>query len=439
MFLLYIVLSVILIMLSILIFKKKINPFSVYAVLWLLLICLYASNIIQYNPITNYTWLIFYVVLIMFFLGSTLGYVLSGAYKQRKLKLNKESTLYGNYKRRAIKSDKAFKKRLEIIIVVLSLVSFVVAVYSLVKLIQAYGFNILSNIGTIYDDNINGNSIVESPRILLLNHIAIALSGYYISKYKAKPILIFPIINAIIDQLLSGSRGMLIVDLMFLAGPIVFFGIRNKMSRKIFTFMVFAIILFFVLITLFRGRNNTSLPYASSFLQTISSKTRLPYSIVSYVTLPLAAFNEFLQEPFSWNVGQSTFRLLYKLLTDINVERIDTFVYATPIKTNVYTYLGNLYADFGFIGILLGPFLLSTALSYTYYKLKVRKSIALVCVFDSLFVITIMSFFSWYVAYMYVVIVLLFGFGYFVVMRILNALLGVKRPKVVLRKVRTDS
>ena len=69
MFLLYIVLSVILIMLSILIFKKRINPFSVYAVLWLLLICLYASEIIQYNPITNYTWLIFYVVLIMFFLG----------------------------------------------------------------------------------------------------------------------------------------------------------------------------------------------------------------------------------------------------------------------------------------------------------------------------------------------------------------------------------
>lgn len=85
-----------------------------------------------------------------------------------------------------------------------------------------------------------------------------------------------------------------------------------------------------------------------------------------YVASPLAAFGEFLKtHDHDWRFGQSLFFPFYKWLARIHlVPQIDGtgIVHMEklyiPHVANVYTYLRNIYDDFGFVGLAVVPYAL---------------------------------------------------------------------------------
>lgn len=90
------------------------------------------------------------------------------------------------------------------------------------------------------------------------------------------------------------------------------------------------------------------------------------FSIYWYIASPLAAFGEFLKSyDHDWRLGQSLFFPLYKWLVRAHlVQPSDTTsiiqmekIYI-PYMTNVYTYLRNIYEDFGFFGLAIVPYVL---------------------------------------------------------------------------------
>ncbi len=88
------------------------------------------------------------------------------------------------------------------------------------------------------------------------------------------------------------------------------------------------------------------------------------FSIYWYIASPFAAFGEYLKtHNHDWRLGQSLFFPIYKWLVRAHlVQPSDTTsiiqmekIYI-PYMTNVYTYLRNVYEDFGFFGLAIVPY-----------------------------------------------------------------------------------
>lgn len=91
------------------------------------------------------------------------------------------------------------------------------------------------------------------------------------------------------------------------------------------------------------------------------------FSLYWYLASPLAAFNDFLSTfDGHYHLGEYTLFPFYKWLHRLDLvaaPQISFYGEMTylPFMTNVYTYLRNLYEDFGLIGVAVVPYLLGWA------------------------------------------------------------------------------
>jgi oligosaccharide repeat unit polymerase len=95
------------------------------------------------------------------------------------------------------------------------------------------------------------------------------------------------------------------------------------------------------------------------------------FSFYWYLASPLAAFNEFVATfDGPHHLGQTMFHPFYKWLqrfalvpsADFSFYGDKTFL---PFMTNVYTYLRNVYEDFGMLGVAIVPYVLGWATCFT--------------------------------------------------------------------------
>lgn len=88
------------------------------------------------------------------------------------------------------------------------------------------------------------------------------------------------------------------------------------------------------------------------------------FSLYWYIASPLAAFAEFMKDHnHIYLMGQSLFFPLYKWLcrlcfAPVGTAPISVEMLRIPYPANVYSYLRNMYEDFGFIGVAVFPYLL---------------------------------------------------------------------------------
>ncbi len=133
-----------------------------------------------------------------------------------------------------------------------------------------------------------------------------------------------------------------------------------------------------------------------------------------YMASPLAAFNEFVATfPGDYGLGQNTFFPLYKWLcrfhlapeTEISFYGEKVLI---PYMTNVYTYLRNLYEDFGLWGVTIAPYLLGGTLA------AIRERAGRCFHFLNLYLVLLMfvlfSFYNFYLFSNQIYLQVLFGF-----------------------------
>jgi hypothetical protein len=90
------------------------------------------------------------------------------------------------------------------------------------------------------------------------------------------------------------------------------------------------------------------------------------FSLYWYVASPLAAFAEFVKtQNHEYLMGQSLFFPIYKWLYRFHLVPEGTVSVLTeklyiPYGANVYTYLRNMYEDFGLIGVAVVPYVVGT-------------------------------------------------------------------------------
>jgi hypothetical protein len=131
-----------------------------------------------------------------------------------------------------------------------------------------------------------------------------------------------------------------------------------------------------------------------------------------YLTSPYPVFDAFINAHYEVERGE-TFIALINLASKVDpfvkqptnlLEEVDV-----PMPTNVYTYLRPFYVDFGWPGILIGPFVIGYVTTRLYRRARSTQCVTPILLYASCAWCLCMSFFSNH--FVYTATFLMWGFG----------------------------
>ncbi|MBN1361927.1 MAG: oligosaccharide repeat unit polymerase [Sedimentisphaerales bacterium] len=141
------------------------------------------------------------------------------------------------------------------------------------------------------------------------------------------------------------------------------------------------------------------------------------FSFYWYIASPLAAFNEFLTGfDGPYQLGQYMFYPFYKWLYRFGLVSEPTFAFYgemtfLPFMTNVYTYLRNVYEDFGMLGVAVVPYVLGWG-TCALRPLALR-SLPFLNLYVIVLVLILFSFYNYFLNSSQMYLQILFGFVFF--------------------------
>jgi len=394
----YIIMNIFYIAFSIKFYRTKINPISIYSILWTIMVVLYELKLVYYYDLTINTWL----VIILFQLAYNFGCMLGKT--KRSSKAGNDKLLYSS------DNDNKDERDLRWTIIIFSLISLISTVSNLAIAIKLYGINLLNYTNQLYIDRLTGNIEESIPYIGVFVFIALIFAGIYIKKYGFRIFILLPIILICLSSLKSGGKVSFAIGFFLVLFPIVFkkdyrlkniiqdIRVRSNRIQKLKIFIGLSIfIVFFILITINRSQGVTYNSYMSPFMMKMVKYSPTFYKIFVYITGPLGVLNEFLKDT-AFNFGGHSFLTIYNFLNkfgaDIPVNTYQTF-YTVPIKINVGTYIRELIEDFKIILALMVTFITGVVFSYNYVKIRIQDSYINVIWASTLAYVIFMSFFMW--------------------------------------------
>lgn len=367
------------------IYGRKMNPITLYGGIWLTAISLYKSNLIIFNSVSNYTIWIVLIVYIVFFGGCLTGVLFS---KIRILNL---------------KSRDHIEKKilLEKTIFFMTLLASIDIIYKFIITIFHNGINIYSNISKLYFSELysGGGSQISLSSLLF---ISITFSGIYITLYGINKKIIFPILVSIIQQLSMGSRGVLVsLILLFLSSFFVHNRINeiwNKKIKKKLSFLVFFMVSVLGFVTAARIQRTGEI-YAGCFLKKIPIFSGVIAKGIEYISSGIGCLDQFLMDPVRNQNAKLFFRVPFIFLNKLGITSVNTnyhgITYYIPFPSNVITYIGELYYDFGLL-FLIPIFVMSAIFSIFFCKSIKSNNIVNKVLFSPFFVIFSLSFFVYF-------------------------------------------
>lgn len=361
-------------------FKHWFNHLTLYCFIFGGSIFLYEMKLLPYVDIIPFTWFIIISAFLSFLMGILTIIAARNLYREKPTHIEHSDIML------TIFSDDG--KVLKYSILFFSFISLYAAVEFWMVLIRQFGSipAVFLNAQVIYRLNISGKLSGTTPYIYLVGYVAVFLAGIY-TAYKGKFTLLafIPIFSLILRDLAgSGRAGMLFALMEFIFTIILFRYLLNKDRLGRFKFSKLSIIVVSaILLGLFiasaslvkvsrgvvKAENYSG---ASKELRQTRDNLILSPSLYLYLSSDVGVLSKYFSSdgedtPF----GQNTFMTAYLFLSKFNiVERPHEFQkgYFIPMWTNTGTYIRELHADFGMLGVLLGPFLLGLIITWLWFK-----------------------------------------------------------------------
>ncbi|MSS59520.1 oligosaccharide repeat unit polymerase [Erysipelotrichaceae bacterium Oil+RF-744-GAM-WT-6] len=362
MYIVYLLLSLIEYAFALNAFKKKINPVSIYLIIWNIMIGLYETHWVRYNEITMFCWFTVIVFQFIFFISCIFG---SKCIFTRNGRSN-DVTL----------DDKTLLKG----ILILTVIASFAIIPNFVNFIHKYSFNFMDEMNQVYQDRLTGNRGFEMiPYLGTLVSVAVLLSGIYFRKFGFNKWLLFPLLMSLLDTLPGGGRSGVIIELLLFLMPVLLFGKvksneSSKMKKRNIILILIAVV---VLVVVFwqmssvRSRWMTTDQYMSPTMVKLFRISPAIYKTFLYITEPFVTLSEYLKDQ-TFQFGINTFGMFYNILNKIGFnlpyERYQT-AYYVPMECNVATYIREIIQDFtyfvalfvtAFLGLLSGTTFIST-------------------------------------------------------------------------------
>jgi oligosaccharide repeat unit polymerase len=276
-------------------------------------------------------------------------------------------------------------KALRLLIIICGVIGLISAIQHWMVLIDKFGSisAVLIKANLIYRMRVNGEISGTIPYLFSVAYSGVFLSGMYIAyKNKLDFVSIIPFIAVILKDSASVGRGGIFVG--FLEFLIAFFLVRHLLSDKktvavgkkknlVVTLIVFAA-LFVVSSTLVKSFRGTfeNFKGATSALNKTKSGAIISPSIYMYFSSNVGVFSKYFEKGGEdAYFGENTFLPIYNLVSKTGLIKHGDFYpkgYYIPMWTNSATYLRDLHADFGYLGLFLAPYLLGLITTFFWFR-----------------------------------------------------------------------
>jgi len=385
-----------------LLFKKWFNHLTLYCVIMGGLVFFYELKLLPYPDIIPLAWFMIVASFLAFVLGIITIFTTRNLYPENKQIDDAEiSTL-------KILNDGG--KALKYSILFFSLIGLFVALHRWYILIGKFGSiqDVIINAAVVYRLNVQGEIKEFIPILPSFIYVGVFLSGIY-TAYKGRFSFLsfFPILTIILKELTYFGRGeMLFSSMEFIFTFILFRHLLTNVSKRKYRFsksnaFVATIILLALLITassFVRVSRSAKENYVGASKELRQQKDNFLFSpsVYLYISSDVGVLSKYLElDKEQTNFGQNTFRLYYDILAKLKLaEEPDFFQkgYFIPMWTNTGTYIREIHADFGIIGVLFIPYLLGLIITWLWFRFYEHKNIYALLVLVYLFLIIGFSF-----------------------------------------------
>lgn len=387
MYFLYLIMSVAELIVAGRIYRRIVNPVSLYVVPWLLSVSLYELKLIKYLDLSLATWFVIILFQSIFFACCFV------------FKSNGKEKSWG-YCRSLDKTSMFWS------IIVLSLFSSYAIIPNFVIFLKFYGISFLSKMNEIYQNRIDGTGPYNTiPYLGSFVYFCVVLTGIYFKKFNFRLPLLLPLALALIDSIQGGGRfGLILTFLLFI---IPYICVKNdeknavrkrnlKKSLIRIVPLVSVLLVAFLIVTKVRSSWIEENEYMSDTMKALVRFSPSIYKIYEYFSSPVGVLNVYLENPkFSFGTHSLSFfiSILNKLGCNLPYNRYQEFYYI-PIYTNVGSYIREIVQDYSFFA----PFLLFgfTVLFSKAYALLQKNSPFGEILFSIMGVSVFMSFFMCY-------------------------------------------
>lgn len=362
------------------IYKNYINPSSIFTTLWIFILV----NLNFFVEIKDIPYIYLITVCFAFILPSIIY-----ARLHDKIVINSEYL---------IKTNKNSQFIFKILIFTL-----------FVRLLQlVYALYVINSLGGSISDLFNNaerlrflylarsSNVYQAILANILNYISelgVILGAIYSVSNKKYNITIGMLLLSLLYGVFTMSKLSFVIDVIFVFTVLALFNSgknskdkKKTKSKSIYFFMSILVTLLLIIVSNQRGYEKQV-----SGIEYIESVT--VFKFVSYLIGPIIGFLEVLKMNIDHGLGIMTFTpFLRKILTYPSQVHVINIGFT---NINVYTLIGSLYIDFGYLGSILAMFLFSMLINYLFYRLKKKPTLTVISIYCIVNTAIVLSFFDW--------------------------------------------
>jgi oligosaccharide repeat unit polymerase len=350
-------------------FQKALNPLSLYTIVWMFLLTFYELKLIRYDTLTLKTWIVVSFAELAVALGCLTVFTARNTF-------GKEIKLFSVNRKIHFSIFDDGGRTILFFTVLFSLIGILAAIQHWMVLIKEFGSiaMVLIKSAVVYRMRVQGEIKGVIPYIFSFTYVAVFLSALYAGYYnKFKLIMLLPFIAMIIKSLAEVARASMLfgIILFFLAYVIIRYVKRldindtTKMNRKkiiLSLTIIFSLVVFSAaLVKSFRGPLE-NYKASTRTLKNLENGFLISPSLYLYASAHVGVLNDYFKKddeitPF----GENTFLPFYRILAKFNLVEKPSYYqkgYFIPLWTNTGTYLREIHADFGYVGLFTIPYLL---------------------------------------------------------------------------------
>ncbi len=398
--LILLIIGILSLILSKYLFNRWFNHLSIYVVTWGGMIFLYELKLLSYYDISLETWFVILGAYVSFLFGIITIFAARG--------INRENT---GTPFKDIKIHQS-GKILKYLALFFSLVGLLGAIQTWMVLFHMFGSlpKILLSGNTIYTLRVAGEIPGVIPYLVAFSLIGLFFSGIYTAvRNKFSLISFIPVIAIILKSIADFSRIQMLLGFSeFIATVILFryllISKKDNKEKLLGKRLILGVIIIVILIVsgatavkTFRGSMESYKGTSTALKQTKSDVIISP-SIYLYLSSNIGVLNKFLLENNEEaSFGENTFTPIYNFLSKFDLAKNVSFNergYFIPMWTNSATYLRELYADYGTVGIFLVPYLLGLLTTFCWIKFYYEFNLKYFSLLVYLFSLISLSWFS---------------------------------------------
>ncbi len=355
---------------------KWFNPLTIYSFGWTFILWLYSLHLVNYHPMLKEAWLLIYTAWIMLYLGAFSVLLVRRIHPHDTPSGTALVDIYPGAK---------YEKYLRISIYILSGLSFIGILLQWLFLIGQFGsiLDVITHGPKIYQMRVKGLLETEIPYLPSLYMIAICFAGFYLAiKRKLSLPVILPIVLAVIQSIgAMGRSGLLIAGALFISAYMIFpkkevLTRSRRISLRNFLIIIVVLIVLIIVADYVRMARLMELGlkrYLSS--NSYNRLANIPYftpSMYIYMTGNPVVFSEYLKAGGEHVLpGWYSLAPIYHFLAKFGLIKYTSFYqrfYLTPVPLNTGSYLREIHADFGILGIIGFPYFLGALTTYLFTK-----------------------------------------------------------------------